>query len=244
MIVVVGSEWKYKCQVCNTLSSTRLQHEQHKAGQEHRKALGPGAGADAAVSNIASPGTPAVEVEEGELPEEEEEGEISAHPSPGTPGSVLTLLCPYCGETVPREGEAAQLHIRQRHRELTFSCKLCNMSARYYYQALEDVYRHLRLRHFGVEDSNKISHVLLPGSQSNLEAFAWVKCKICDFRGIGGGREVRDHLQLHSGSGEENLKIFCRLCHREDTLIVKHFQDFKEFVEHFKAGHGDILRCL
>ena len=174
----------------------------------------------------------------------EEEEETSAQPQPQPqPQRVLTLLCPYCGEAVALEGEASQRHIKQRHPELTFSCKLCSLEDRVYYQSLESVNSHLKWNHLGVKNYN-LSNIVFPGSLSNLQAFAWVKCKVCAFRGIGGGREVRDHLQLHSGSGEENLKIFCRLCHREDTLIVKHFQDFKEFVEHFKAGHGDILRCL
>ena len=170
----------------------------------------------------------------------EEEGEISDLP---TPGSVLRLLCPYCGETVPREGEASQHHIKQRHLELTFACKLCRLTDRFYYQSLEDVNKHLKLKHLGVNNYN-ISNIVLPGSPSNLLAFAWVNCKVCHFKGIGGGKEVWDHLLLHSGSGERILEIFCRLCHREDTLNVKHFQDFQEFLEHFKAGHSDIIRCL
>ena len=169
----------------------------------------------------------------------EEEGENSAQPSPR---SVLTRPCPYCGEILAREGEAAQRHIKQRHLELTFSCKLCRMGDRYYYQAIEDVYRHLRLKHFDFNRIN-ITNVILPGSRSNLEAFARVKCKICDFKGIGGGQEVRDHLQRHGG-GDKDLEIFSRLCHREDTLNVNTFEDFKEFVDHFQAGHGDIVSSL
>ena len=34
------------------------------------------------------------------------------------------------GETLPREGEAAQLHIKERHRFLPFSCKLCRLRDR------------------------------------------------------------------------------------------------------------------
>ena len=39
LIVGVGPERKYKCQVCLTLSSSRLQHDQHKDGQKHKDAL-------------------------------------------------------------------------------------------------------------------------------------------------------------------------------------------------------------
>ena len=170
----------------------------------------------------------------------DEEGENSNQPPPS---GVLTRPCPYCGETVPLQGEAAQRHIKTRHLDLTFSCRLCSLKDRYYYQAIEDVFRHLKLKHFGVE-RNKISNVVLPGSLNNLEAFAWFNCKICGFRKIGVGQEVRDHLQRHPGSGEESLEILCRLCHREDTLNVNAFQNSKEFLEHFKEGHGDIVRSL
>ena len=159
------------------------------------------------------------------------------------PCSVLTRPCLYCGETLPIYGEAAQRHIKIRHLDLTFSCKLCRLGDRFYYQALEEVFRHLKLKHFGV-DRNRISNVVLPGSLSDLEAFAWAKCKICDFKRIGGVQEVRDHLQRHPGSGGEDLEIFCRLCHRQDTLNVNTFHDIKEFVDHFKEGHGDIVRSL
>ena len=391
MIVGVGTETKFKCEVCSTLSNSKLQHDQHKGGLKHRKALVPGDGdGNCAAPNYSSPGTSAAALQcpacqqdfeelaqlkdhvknnhdilltcteceargynprgealfcqeliehysqvhhkkitvsdlpyygkkggekmrsqgyvvcrlcprpsyltlgrpglwftnqlsltiktirshftrfhpwrhnfldqirlgcqlcQDQLPgsrdpaqwrallNKHEEGESSGQPSPG---SVLTQLCPYCGETVPREGEAAQRHIRQRHRELTFSCNLCDMSDRYLYQALEDVFRHLRLKHFGVA-GNKMSNIILPGSQSNLEAFAWVKCKICDFRGIGGGEEVRNHLQHHQSGGQENLDIFCRLCHRDDRNLVDTFQNFEEYAQHFKADHGDIVRIL
>ena len=394
-IVGVGTETKFKCEVCSTLSNSKLQHDQHKGGLKHRKALVPGDGdGNCAAPNYSSPGTSAAALQcpacqqdfeelaqlknhvknnhdilltcteceargynpkgealfcqeliehysqghnkkitvqdlpcygkkggekmrpqgyvmcqlcprpsyqtlgrpglwftnqlslhtirshfskfhpgkenyqdliilgcqlcEDQLPgsrgeaqwrallnkhnqdETEEEGEISDQP---TPGSVLRLLCPYCGETVPREGEASQHHIKQRHLELTFACKLCRLTDRFYYQSLEDVNKHLKLKHLGV-NNYKISNIVLPGSPSNLLAFAWVNCKVCHFKGIGGGKEVWDHLLLHSGSGERILEIFCRLCHREDTLNVKHFQDFQEFLEHFKAGHSDIIRCL
>ena len=114
------------------------------------------------------------------------------------------------------------------------------MRDRYYYESLLDVFRHLQLKHIG---RHSYQHVVFPGTRSDLGAFAWVKCKTCDFRGVGSGREVRNHLQSHRGSGEENLEIFCRICHKDDQALGI-FEDFEEFIEHFQYTHSDILLFL
>jgi len=150
-------------------------------------------------------------------------------------------MCPYCGDTVGK-GSAGQNHIKRHHLHLTFACKQCQLAERFYYPTLDDVHRHLKLKHLGV-GRNCNNKVVFPGSRANLAAFAWVKCKTCDFRGIGHGREVRNHLKSHLGSGEENLEIFCRICHKDDQALGI-FEDFQEFIIHFEENHGDILPFL
>ena len=152
-----------------------------------------------------------------------------------------TSLCPYCGDTVGK-GAAAQSHIKRDHFHLTFACKLCQLSERFYYPSLEDVHRHLKLKHLGVGKNNN-KQIVFPGSRSNLAAFSWVKCKTCDFRGVGNGREVKNHLKSHPGSGEENLEIFCRICHKDDKALGI-FEDFHEFISHFEDTHRDIVPFL
>ena len=161
---------------------------------------------------------------------------------PPARSNVLSHLCPYCGEKVPREGQAPQLHIKQRHYNLTFSCKLCQLKDRFYYQSHQDVLRHLESKHYGVGRKTE-ANIIFPGSRSNLSAFAWVKCRACQFRGIGGGEEVFNHLKSHPGSGPENLDIFCRLCHKDDTA-AEIFEDFREFEDHFKKSHHQIIQTL
>ena len=170
--------------------------------------------------------------------EREEEGEGM---SSNTARTVHTNLCPYCGDTVGK-GSAGQNHIKRHHLHLTFACKQCQLAERFYYPTLDDVHRHLKLKHLGV-GRNCNNKVVFPGSRANLAAFAWVKCKTCDFRGIGHGREVRNHLKSHLGSGEENLEIFCRICHKDDQALGI-FEDFQEFIIHFEENHGDILPFL
>ena len=155
--------------------------------------------------------------------------------------SARTNLCLYCGDTVGK-GAACQTHIKRQHLHLTFACKLCSLNERFYYPSLEDVHRHLKMKHLGVGRNNN-NQIVFPGSRSNLAAFSWAKCKTCDFRGVGSGREVRNHLQSHQGSGEENLEIFCRICHKDDKALGI-FEDFQEFIEHFQDTHRDILLFL
>merc|ERR550519_2754869 len=64
----------------------------------------------------------------------DEEAENSTQSAQPPPSGVLTSLCSYCGESVPLQGEAAQRHVKIRHLGLTFSCKLCSLEDRYYYQ--------------------------------------------------------------------------------------------------------------
>ena len=170
---------------------------------------------------------------------EEGEGE-GAGPPEKSARTVKTNLCPYCGDTVGK-GAAGQSHIKRQHLHLTFACKLCQLSDRFYFPSLEDVFRHLKLNHLKISRNN--SQIVFPGSKSNLSAFAWVKCKTCDFRGVGHGREVRNHLRSHLGSGEENLEIFCRICHRDDKALGI-FEDFQEFIIHFEENHSDIVPFL
>ena len=165
--------------------------------------------------------------------EGEEEGEVK---------TARTNLCPYCGDTVGK-GAACQTHIKRHHLHLTFACKLCKLTERLYYPSLEDVHRHLNMKHFGLSRNNNNNQVVFPGSRSNLAAFSWVKCKTCEFRGVGSGAEVRNHLQSHPGSGVENLEIFCRICHKDDKALAI-FEDFQEFIEHFQETHGDIMKFL
>ena len=154
--------------------------------------------------------------------------------------SVLTSACSYCGELVPREEVVSQKHIKEHHHRLTFSCKLCPLVDRFYYDSILDVFRHLHDKHFG---ERTINQVVLPGTRSNFSAFAWAKCKTCDFRGIGWGKEVFSHLRSHPGSGLDNFDIFCRLCPKDDKG-VETFENFVEFQSHFRKKHCDIINRL
>ena len=166
--------------------------------------------------------------------EDLEEGEIFT----STTGTAPSSICPYCGERVPREGIASQQHIKENHLHLTFTCKLCPLRDRYYYESLQDVFRHLQLKHIG---RHSYQHVVFPGTRSDLGAFAWVKCKTCDFRGIGYGEEIWSHLR--SQCGLVHPDIFCRLCHKDERGGGA-FVDFIEFEEHFERRHYDIIQCL
>ena len=73
-----------------------------------------------------------------------------------------------------------------------FQCKLCVPADRYYYTRREQVLDHLRLKHFG-QDVVKDENIKYPGDRNSLLGFAWIKCKNCEFSGVGLGEDLIQH---------------------------------------------------
>ena len=161
------------------------------------------------------------------------------------PGGVVTSPCNYCGENVIKSGSAEQQHIANNHAMLAFTCKLCP-GDKYFYHRFEDVKTHLRVHHFGLNIDHD-SNINFPGNKKNLLGFSWVRCKRCDFSGIGLGKEIILHQNKeHKGGGLEHFMIYCRLCHKdfETCKSVTPFDDPVEFETHMKTHHPMIVQAL
>ena len=139
---------------------------------------------------------------------------------------------------MPVSQKVYQEHIKQKHIKLTYACKLCPESKRYYYKSYEDTCRHIKFKHVG---NNLYQNIIFPGDLIDLSCFAWVKCKTCDFKGIGLGREVNDHLRdKHRGGEMRDLNIFCRICDKSESSI-HNYDDANDFINHMKINHKDML---
>jgi len=150
-----------------------------------------------------------------------------------------TSICPYC--CVKTVNTDLQSHIKSQHLQLSFSCKLCPVAERYLYTDYDDILRHLKLKHNG---NNPHQNIIFPGDMNNLTNFAWVKCKTCDFKGIGLGKEVRNHLaEKHKGGGLQDFNIFCRICDKDDRAVCN-YDDAEEFADHMRIGHDGIIKYL
>ena len=128
---------------------------------------------------------------------------------------------------------------------LAFTCKLCP-GDKYFYYRLEDVKTHLRVYHFGLNIDHD-SNINFPGNKKNLLGFSWVRCKRCDFSGIGLGKEIILHQNKeHKGGGLEHFMIYCRLCHKdfETCKSVTPFDDPVEFETHMKTHHPMTVQAL
>lgn len=150
-----------------------------------------------------------------------------------------TSTCPYCSTPVPQADE--QEHVKSHHLHLTFSCKLCPVADRFLYKDYDDILRHLKLKHNG---NNPNQNIIFPGDMKNLANFAWVKCKTCDFKGLGLGKEVMKHLaEKHRSGGLQDFNIFCRICDKDERSICN-FDDAEEFIDHMQTGHGGMIKYL
>jgi len=152
-----------------------------------------------------------------------------------------TSTCAYCCKPVLTATE--QDHIKKQHSGLTFSCKLCPLMERFLYKDYFDIVRHLKLKHNG---NNAHQNIIFPGDKKNMENFAWVMCKTngCEFKGLGLGQEVKQHLRdKHRGGGMGDFNIFCRICHVNES-VINTYDDEEEFVEHMEQGHKDIIQHL
>ena len=159
------------------------------------------------------------------------------------PGSShgVTEPCYYCGEKVISSGDALQNHIQDHHLDLTFSCRLCIPGERYFYNSLEDVIKHLSLKHYGTKERKD---VLMPGTKKNLLPYCWVSCKTCGYKGMGLGKEsIMHQRRRHNGEDMTNYNIFCRLCAKDETYY-DFFDTGEEFEEHMIQEHKDIVRLL
>ena len=185
--------------------------------------------------------------------------------STGSCSGVVTSPCVFCGEKVA--GNAEQKHIETQHQELAFQCKLCEPGSRYYYSRKEEVLTHLRLKHISPHliplMGKEESYIKFPGpgcSNGNfMLGFAWIKCKNCEFSGIGlsspdlirnhlRSHEISDHLLSSSqilarnhGRGIKFFNIFCRLCHKDDRAVDV-FESVEEFKNHMKQKHSELLK--
>jgi len=152
---------------------------------------------------------------------------------------ATTSTCPYCSTPVPKADE--QEHVKSHHLHLTFSCKLCPVAERFLYKDYDDILRHLKLKHNG---NNPNQNIIFPGDMKNLANFAWVKCKTCDFKGLGLGKEVMRHLaEKHRSGGLQDFNIFCRICDKDEKSICN-FDDAEEFIDHMQTGHGAMIKYL
>jgi len=181
------------------------------------------------------------------LTSHEEDGDQhdkTSHSDNVSNNGVTKKPCAYCGDPLVATGEAEQRHIKKYHAVNTFSCKLCFQSERYHYQNLEDVLNHLKMKHFGTDVTN-LKNVLFPGRKDILTAFAWVKCKLCEFTAIGLGHEIQNHQHLkHSGGGLKHYSIFCRLCDKVYNPKIAPFHDDRDFEDHIEYFHREIFNLL
>lgn len=167
----------------------------------------------------------------------EDQADEGKQPKPGSGGPTST--CPYCFTKIANAD--SQNHIKSQHLQLSFSCKLCPVAERYLYTDYDDILRHLKLKHNG---NNPHQNIIFPGDMNNLTNFAWVKCKTCDFKGIGLGKEVRKHLaEKHKNGGLQDFNIFCRICDKDDRAVCN-YDDADEFADHMRVGHDGIIKYL
>ena len=161
----------------------------------------------------------------------------------GSSSGLVTSPCVFCGEKVVKSGNAEQKHIETQHQDLAFQCKLCVPADRYYYTRREQVLDHLRLKHFG-QDVVKDENIKYPGDRNSLLGFAWIKCKNCEFSGVGLGEDLIQHqVKAHYGGGIKFFNIFCRLCHKDDR-VVDVLETAEEFKDHMKVKHSELLKKL
>eukprot|EP00088_Acartia_fossae_P049048 TRINITY_DN53765_c0_g1_i1.p2 TRINITY_DN53765_c0_g1~~TRINITY_DN53765_c0_g1_i1.p2 ORF type:complete len:100 (+),score=8.51 TRINITY_DN53765_c0_g1_i1:35-301(+) len=85
--------------------------------------------------------------------------------------------------------------------------------------------------------------VIYPGSKEDLTPMAWVKCKSCDYQGVGLGKETLTHSKIH-GEGLVHFVIMCRICHPKYDPKSALFDDRKEFEEHVYIYHKQIFDTL
>lgn len=157
--------------------------------------------------------------------------------NPGKGGTTST--CQYCSSKIVQANE--QEHVKSQHLQLTFSCKLCPVADRFLYKDYDDILRHLKLKHNG---NNPHQNIIFPGDMKNLSNFAWVKCKTCDFKGLGLGKEVMKHLaEKHKRGGLQDFNIFCRICDKDERSVYN-YDDAEDFADHMHTGHDGIIKHL
>ena len=164
--------------------------------------------------------------------------------------NLVTGPCSYCGDKVVKTGNAEQMHVRNKHLELSFRCKMCK-GKQTCYERLEDVERHLEERHGWHSDNGKIKavQVHMPGDKGDLLGFAWVRCKRlgCGFTGIGMKAEtLRHQAKDHNGGGIKYFNIFCRICvsSKKVDKSTEVFDDASDFSNHMRQCHQELVELL
>ncbi len=157
---------------------------------------------------------------DGEAPDSEEEREE---------GETITVACPYCCKELDSK-EVRESHIKQRHLDVAFVCKLCEVGDHHHETDLPAMEKHLRSEHD-------------KGSTSISELKEWIrfprnncclKCNMCSL--MFHAQDVADlefHFKLSHDDCEfttGHLDFICRLCMSpgcHDTMdeLKAHFQD-------------------
>lgn len=168
----------------------------------------------------------------------------------------MTRPCLYCGEAVWSGGE--ERHVRERHLHLAFQCRLCPAEKRTPYPRLEDVLRHLDLRHQcqrSLDPKLLLARVVVPGARDALHALGAARCAVRDCRFSVLGEEVHrlptTHGMALGHSSREcrtrgfrprhtlQLALRCRLCSEEQV-----WGEQGRLEQHLWAEHGQLLLLL
>ena len=143
----------------------------------------------------------------------------------------LEKQCSYCSKEIESKSKMDD-HVRQRHLDVAFVCRLCDTGNHHYEPDLVAMKIHLKEVHEKEDDEDPMDFVRYP---KNLIC---IKCNLC---GLLCHAQKTSDVELHFNIAHEeldfsssHLQYLCRLC-----MSQGEFETMDEVRDHLEDKHPD-----